>query len=693
VFSSLPTPTFESVGKILEYDARLRGGEPRSFLVDPYYGQGNLIKEAGALSDALRYALSLQPIPGKTLVLVVAVTADEYYGDNRNGDSFPENPVPGFVEPGQELLKHYHSFEEANNYMHHVNKDPNKRVGRVHKAFYNHPMHRVELIIRVNNSKAGRVVERIADGEYPAVSMGCKIKFDVCKICRNKSPSQAQYCKHLKDYMGQIYPGTNQKAAAYNPAPRFFDLSWVLRPADRTGYMLKKVAFDGGSLPYEIRSSASLAEYVDHANRKSAELRKASDITKIVQGRAIDAKEDGSGLSAQQAKQLRQMLCQTGPSLMANSSAISDDAVEYMGNNHTFSQVLSTLANAGILLTTPEFVKLVFVKMLGHIPPQAEQLIDALVVNQDQVFDLMAENPAILDSAFEQAPVVPVMEEADPKLAMLIAPWREKRSQAMEYMKSRLMPTPLSEQAPKLEMLHLSDPSTGQIYKTQRGHADDARLELGRKKVLGAAGTAGLLGAAYKVIQSAGSPGRLLAPLLLGAGGLSLMGDVAAGPQMFRTLEGEMVPVTTPFYKTSGILDYVNVAAPLVAGGGLAAWLLNDYRFHGWQMEQALTEAKMSGQPFNVPWYEGLRSTAGRTAYEHPVLTGGGLALGAHQLLKPFRGAMNEGKRLIPRIRDLVPRLLKRGCAKESFDGVQCPDVNFPKLAEELGNLLGETVR
>jgi len=703
--SRILRPSFQNVGKILEYDAHLRTGEPRAFLLDPYFGQQKLIKEASALSDALRFAQTLKSEPGKTYVLVLAVSADEFYGDNRNGDAFAENPIPGFTEPGDELLRHYRSFEDANNFMHHVNKDPEKRVGRVNKSFYNHPMHRVELILRLNNDKAGRVVERIADGEYPAVSMGCKIKHDVCSICKNKAPSRAQYCSHARDYLGQILPGTDKKVKVYNPAPRFFDISWVLRPADRTGYMIKKVAAFGASRPYEIRSSGALAEYVELARHKRAAFRKASDITKIVQGEAIDAQEEGAPLSAQEANQLRQFAKGPAHSILDRMPPIGDDAIEGMAQKFTFPEVLSTLTDAGIVLTTPEFVKLVFHKMMGHVPPEAEALIASIIDNQDQVFDLMAENPNIFDSCLETAPIVPVEENVNPKLAAMIEPWIEKRSQAMEYIKNRLMPSDDRNMEPQLEMLHMVNPETGGVFQTQRGHATQERLRQGKNKLYSTAGSGALLAAAYKILQSAGVQGKMLSPLALAGGGLFALNAATDHAPTFRTIEGESVPATTPFYKVSGLGSF-STLAPLLGSAGMTLAMADDYRFRGWQMEQALAEAKRRGERFQVPWTESARSGLGQMAYEHPLITGTAGALGIRHLLKkvmPKPGApagksswlkdlWHTAKKKLPKV-ILIPKLIKRGAFEESFDGIECPAVDFAKLSLDLGEILGDSYR
>jgi len=170
--------------KIIELEDHFsKTGELTVQLVLPLRGGridvGRVTKHA---SEALDYIKNVTPEPGKTHLLLLAMGGEETYGPNRNGDGFSENPVPAkrggerwWVAPGQELTKHYQSFETnpAHAFKHHQNKDPAKASGHVKKAFWNPRMHRVELLTVVDNEKDAEWVERVEAGELPAVSMGC----------------------------------------------------------------------------------------------------------------------------------------------------------------------------------------------------------------------------------------------------------------------------------------------------------------------------------------------------------------------------------------------------------------------------------------------------------------------------------------------------------------------------------------
>lgn len=275
--------------KIIVLPERFETGEPTVQLVATFGNNGRILREKTSLgmskvassSPAYEYMKTVEPEEGKTIVLVVGMGDHETYGLNRNGDGFPSEPIHGKIAADQVLTKHYQSYDRAHVYEHHVNNDPKKAIGRVKKAFWNPRMRRVEVIEDFDNKKAAHLLEKIAAGEFPAKSMGCRIPYDVCTICGNRAKTRKDYCEHLKFQMNHIMPD-GQKVGALNPSVDLFDSSWVYRPADRTGFMLKKVARDS---IYEIRTpSYDLGETATLLRQKAAALRKAADIEKVISG-------------------------------------------------------------------------------------------------------------------------------------------------------------------------------------------------------------------------------------------------------------------------------------------------------------------------------------------------------------------------------------------------------------------------
>lgn len=179
---------------------------------------------------------------------------------NRNADGFKEAT----------LIDWHHTFEKlAKVYQHHKNKDPLKSYGVVKLSFYNPIMRRVELLLGLNKTaeaarrNAGLVdedfVNDVESGKPIAVSMACKIAYDVCAICDNKAPTRDDYCESVKE--GGSCPGfgclngltrvldDGRVQHVDNPKPRFFDISRVRRPADRIAY--------GGLADYLTKAAAA----------------------------------------------------------------------------------------------------------------------------------------------------------------------------------------------------------------------------------------------------------------------------------------------------------------------------------------------------------------------------------------------------------------------------------------------------
>lgn len=118
------------------------------------------------------YIHEAKPIPGKMQILLTALGAGEIWGNNVNGDYFPE------TELAYEGPEYGHkTFETmARIYKHHINKDPTRSYGDVKLAVYNPVYHRVELIVIVDMVKGMDIAQRMEDGDYPDWSMGCASK-------------------------------------------------------------------------------------------------------------------------------------------------------------------------------------------------------------------------------------------------------------------------------------------------------------------------------------------------------------------------------------------------------------------------------------------------------------------------------------------------------------------------------------
>jgi len=186
-------------------------------------------------------------------LLVIAMGAGDFYGENNNGDFFYE----------KDLKDYYHTFKSAGVFVQHFNKDPAKSIGNVVNAIYNDEMHRVELIIEISKKKSPEHYQAIERGERIKVSMGVKVPQEMCSFCGSITKgSIANRCDHLKFEMHAQKPNGQVVYAINIPPMNFFDISIVRRPADAQGHALfQKVASEEDGI--EIDKVAELVKYMN----------------------------------------------------------------------------------------------------------------------------------------------------------------------------------------------------------------------------------------------------------------------------------------------------------------------------------------------------------------------------------------------------------------------------------------------
>lgn len=176
--------------------------------------------------------------PDHTLVHLAPVAASEYYSSNVNGDGFKE-----------ETCKHAHrTFLAAHKFHEHDNQDSKKGTGRPVASAYNDKLHRIEILVDLDNKKNASILQDLEKGECPSWSMACKIDFDICNQCNNHATSphgpgpqsddpqelsrpKAGYCKCAKTMLGALLDN-GSRVYVDNPHPHFFDISDVATPAE-----------------------------------------------------------------------------------------------------------------------------------------------------------------------------------------------------------------------------------------------------------------------------------------------------------------------------------------------------------------------------------------------------------------------------------------------------------------------------
>jgi hypothetical protein len=279
---------------------------------------GVLEKTAEYSFEIQDFVKSLSPDPKFYYLLVNALGAGEHYGSNRNGDFFPI-----------EALKKFHkTFEtEAQIYKHHRNKPKlgHPSYGDVLFSHYNPRMHRVELIIKLDTEKAPDIKKDFDEGKPLALSMGARVPEDYCSICGHAAKTRAQYCDHTKYSMNKLMPD-GRKVYVINKTPKFFDISFVRIPADRTAYVMAKVA-----------SSENVISSAEKAEKMGI---KEADIVKKIEGKVENISSDP-----------KRLIVDTQPSM-------PQSLMKSLVKQSSLNSVLSTLMGLRIMPTRDEFQKL-----------------------------------------------------------------------------------------------------------------------------------------------------------------------------------------------------------------------------------------------------------------------------------------------------------------------------------------------
>jgi hypothetical protein len=634
--------------------------EPSIQLLELGGTHNSLEKRANEMSEAYSFASSMTPKEGHTYILVIAMGAGEYYGPNKNGDYFPE----------EDLKLQYKNFEtkyklnsatgknEINEgalfYKHHKNK-PHKGhpwFGTVHKAFYNENMHRVELIIDIHNEREGaqELVDKVHSGGSFSVSMGVNIPYDTCCVCKNRASKMEDYCDHLKYELNRIRPdGTRVYAINgqydYKKKPKalnFFDISYVFRPADKTGYMLKKVAMD-----YGMDTTGSAEAFAKQASdqEKVAQLLKLSEITKYFEGQPIAVKDSDN-------HQLK--VINRNPAIFENVvSQMQELSPEHLDklSQYPMGDILATLSDLGIMITTPEFVQLVVKKKTGELIDL--DTLRQVCKDQSQIFQELADNPDMIDELQEKMTMLKTGSFKE-DIREIVEDIRESRDLSPAGFAKKASVSPLRSNlgwhergnpwGDNLGMHHtesLTDPATGKKYVASMGSIDEARNQRRLEDLAKIAGGAALLGGAYHFLRSKKGiigPAIGVGSLALGAKLLYDKFKKDKQQDFYTTDSGMQVPINTALYektsqekeaffrkKPTGMEAFAKKHGPAARsaatfGPGLAAMLGHKY------YENRLKSGTAGTYRTEL---ERNMDNLGRIAYEHPILsTAGGMAAG-----------------------------------------------------------------
>lgn len=325
--------------KTFQFGPGSKLGDVFSQAIDITPRGGGLQKTAGRYTPELtEYMRQLRPDPRYQYVLMTPMGSFEYWSLNYNGDAFPElglafdllkdnaseqalaieerwlRPYGLVLPPGDYSAFGFRTFMGARRHVHHQNTDPTTSFGEVTFTTWDPVMHRTEVVSRHDRERAKQldledIIRDYDNGISRPISMGAKLKFDVCSVCGKLSTRTQDYCVHLRTMMGRILPD-GKVVAALNLFPRFFEISDVIIEAAKESGTLKKVA----GIAYTPPSILKKAEVI------------------------------------------KQPLSNIGPSVVSQlAGAEKDLPLSLFDNPADFDKLLTTLTLLGIVLKPQEF--------------------------------------------------------------------------------------------------------------------------------------------------------------------------------------------------------------------------------------------------------------------------------------------------------------------------------------------------
>ena len=178
---------------------------------------------------------------GEIASLCFAVFPFETFGENDNGDSVFEKPFGGIIGENQTLPAATPSYMKSGKvYENHNSSNTDNKIGDVHYANYNEEQHRVELIMSVKRSAAPHIYRKFKNKMSVLVSMGCKVQYDVCSVCKNIATKPSEHCDHVKYQLLDFVNGI--PVHMINAGMTYFDISTVVINGDinaRVAYVAK----------------------------------------------------------------------------------------------------------------------------------------------------------------------------------------------------------------------------------------------------------------------------------------------------------------------------------------------------------------------------------------------------------------------------------------------------------------------
>jgi hypothetical protein len=346
----------------------------------------SLVTDSKSLTKraAAKHLLKYAKTPNQEDLHIIAVGAYEGTGLNRNGD--------GFMEKDCESNCHYFKDSDRAVHRHHKNKPADPKFGNIKAAAYNKPMKRVELIVGLDRDKCADILDEQEKTGNTNWSMASKQAYDLCTWCGHKAQTDNDRCEHIPTKIGELNK-IGQVCGMMNPNPRWFEISYVRRPADRIGMSLGKMAADSALTPMLPRDFLNIYGDVyvpDHLEISKKACDKRSILKKLA---AMEKHVEAVAQSG--PKTSRDLYMARHSQQSTESEGLSDEVIDQL-RSFDPAKLLKVLAENGIIFGPEDFARYLFGDrvqpgnvegMKSHLPSvysDAEQEGDAQIVNNER---------------------------------------------------------------------------------------------------------------------------------------------------------------------------------------------------------------------------------------------------------------------------------------------------------------------
>jgi len=346
---------------------------------------------------------------------LVALGDFEHYGSNRNGDGFPKRAC----------IDYHHTFvKNGHVYRHHRNKDPEKSLGSIVKSAYNAPMGRIELFIHAHKDKAQDELHKLAtEGDIP-FSMACKVAYDRCSVCgtKRKSSSDPNQCEHVATQLGKV-ADDGKVICTHNDEPKFFDISFVTRPADRIAWHLKSAS---GEIVDSIKLAESEGVWVPERLAIESDIAKSK---RTLIAKLASAEAQYAGLADyRRATHVERYLWELRK---AASGQLPDALIDGL-RKYDPADAFYKLARLGVVLDVDSFYKYAMGTNYGELAvymPEVRQAVKGMFLRLDKsasCADVCNDNTFDVDT-MRLVPPVPELTVKAAEAATLVGPAMEQR--------------------------------------------------------------------------------------------------------------------------------------------------------------------------------------------------------------------------------------------------------------------------